>query len=70
MKLPIGRVYAVSPIVRQTVPGELLATPPPDLELYRATRERRDATTARLTVARKIGKGAYHALRELEHAAA
>jgi transposase len=42
----------------------------PDLELYRATRDRRDATIARLTVARKIGKRAYHALRELERAAA
>jgi transposase len=42
----------------------------PDLALYRATRERRHATIARLTVARKIGKRAYHALRELELAAA
>jgi transposase len=42
----------------------------PDLELYRATRERRDATIARLTIARKIGKRAYHALLELERAAA
>jgi transposase len=42
----------------------------PDLELYPATRERRDSTIARLTVARKIGKRAYHALRELERAAA
>lgn len=42
----------------------------PDVELYRAVRERRDATVARLTVARKIGKRAYHALRELELAAA
>jgi hypothetical protein len=41
----------------------------PDLALYRATRDRRDATIARLTVARKIGKRAYHALRELERAA-
>src|SRR5256885_11790677 len=41
-----------------------------DAELYRAVRERRDATVARLTVARKIGKRAYHALRELELAAA
>jgi transposase len=38
----------------------------PDLQLYQATRERRDATIARLTVARKIGKRAYHALRDLE----
>ena len=40
----------------------------PDLALYRATRERRDTTVARLTVAfaRKIGKRAFHALRELE----
>jgi hypothetical protein len=41
----------------------------PDLPLYRATRERRDDTIARLTVARKIRKRAYHALRELELAA-
>jgi len=41
-------------------------TSAPDLALYRATRERRDTTVARLTVARKIGKRAYHALRELE----
>jgi transposase len=41
----------------------------PDLELYRATRDRRDSTIARLTVARKIGKRAYHALRELERTA-
>jgi transposase len=38
----------------------------PDLALYRATRERRDTAVARLTVARKIGKRAFHALRELE----
>jgi transposase len=42
----------------------------PDLALYRATRERRDTAVARLTVARKIGKRAFHALRELELAAA
>jgi transposase len=42
----------------------------PDLALYRATRERRHAAAARLTVARKIGKRAFHALRELELAAA
>jgi transposase len=42
----------------------------PDRQLYRATCERRDATIARLTVARKIGKRAYHVLRELELAAA
>jgi len=42
----------------------------PDLVLYRATRERRDTAVARLTVARKIGKRAFHALRELELAAA
>jgi transposase len=42
----------------------------PDLKLYRATRERRDPTIARPTVARKIGKRAYYALRELERAAA
>src|SRR5712692_2412302 len=41
-------------------------TTAPDLALYRATRERRDTTVARLTVARKIGKRAFHALRELE----
>ena len=35
-------------------------------KVYRATRERRDTTVARLTVARKIGKRAFHALRELE----
>jgi hypothetical protein len=42
----------------------------PDLALYRATRQRRDTTVARLTVARKIGKRAFHALRELELATA
>lgn len=42
----------------------------PDLALYRATRERRDTAVARLTVARKIGKRAFTALRELELAAA
>jgi transposase len=42
----------------------------PDRDLYRSTRDRRDSTIARLTVARKIGKRAYHTLRELEHAAA
>jgi transposase len=42
----------------------------PDVECYRAVRERRDATVARLTVARKIGKRAYHVLRELELRAA
>ncbi len=42
----------------------------PDLALYQATRERRDTTVARLTVARKIGKRAYHALRELDLATA
>src|SRR5438876_11585213 len=42
----------------------------PDLAVYRATRQRRDTTVARLTVARKIGKRAFHALHELElHAA-
>jgi hypothetical protein len=40
----------------------------PDRQLYHATRERCDATVARLTVARKIGKRAYHA--QLERAAA
>ena len=45
-------------------------TTAPDLALYRATRERRDTTVARLTVARKIGKRAFHTLRELELAAA
>jgi hypothetical protein len=42
----------------------------PDLELYRATRARRDPSVARLTVARKIGKRALHTLRELELASA
>jgi transposase len=42
----------------------------PDLELYRTIRQRRDSTVARLTIARKIGKRVYHALRELELAAA
>lgn len=42
----------------------------PDVAVYRATRERRDATVARLTVARKIGKRVYHTLRELELEAA
>jgi len=42
----------------------------PDLGLYRATRARRDTSVARLTVARKIGKRAYHILRELELASA
>ena len=41
----------------------------PDLELYQAVRDRRDTTVARLSVARKIGKRAYHVLRELELAA-
>ena len=40
----------------------------PDLALYRG--QRRDTTVARLTVARKIGKRAFHALRELELATA
>lgn len=42
----------------------------PDVALYRATGVRRDATVARLTVARKIGKRVYLALRKLEPAAA
>jgi transposase len=42
----------------------------PDLALYRATRARRDTTVARLTLARKIGKRAFHTLRELELARA
>jgi transposase len=42
----------------------------PDVAYYRTVRERRDATVARLSVARKIGKRAYHTLRELELAAA
>jgi transposase len=42
----------------------------PDVAVYRATRARRDATVARLTIARKIGKRVYHALRELELEAA
>jgi transposase len=41
-------------------------TSAPDLALYRATRARRDTSAARLTVARKIGKRAFHALQELE----
>jgi hypothetical protein len=40
-----------------------------DAPLYRATRERRHTAVARLTIARKIGKRAFHALRELELAA-
>src|SRR3989442_7454273 len=42
----------------------------PDRALYHATRQRRDTTVARLTIARKIGKRAFHALRELELTAA
>jgi len=42
----------------------------PDVALYRATRERRSATVAKLTVARKIGKRVFHTLRELERNAA
>src|SRR6266545_1937750 len=42
----------------------------PDVVVYRMTRARRDATVARLTVARKIGKRVYHTLRELELEAA
>jgi transposase len=42
----------------------------PDLELYRAVKERHHSAAARLTVARKIGKRAYHVLRELELEAA
>ena len=42
----------------------------PDVAVYRTTRARRDATVARLTVARKIGKRVYHTLRELELEAA
>ena len=38
----------------------------PDLTLYRTTRERRHTAVARLTIARTIGKRAFHALRELE----
>jgi transposase len=38
----------------------------PDFALYRATRERRHTAVARLTIARKIGKRAFQALRELE----
>src|SRR5436305_7416843 len=41
-------------------------TTAPDLALYRATRERRNTAVARLTIARKIGKRAFHALRERE----
>jgi hypothetical protein len=39
-------------------------------KVMRAPRERRDAKIARLTVAGTIGERAYHALRELECAAA
>ena len=42
----------------------------PDVAVYRAARARRDATVARLIVARKIGKRVYRTLRELELAAA
>jgi transposase len=42
----------------------------PDVDYYRTVRERRDATVARLSVARKIGKRVYYTLRELELAAA
>jgi transposase len=42
----------------------------PDVTHYRAVRDRRDTTVARLSVARKIGKRVYHTLRELELAAA
>ena len=42
----------------------------PDVALYRATRERRSATVAKLTVARKIGKRVFYTLRELERSAA
>lgn len=45
-------------------------TTAPDLELYQTISRRRDATVARLTIARKIGKRVYHALRELELATA
>jgi len=48
--------------------GRLALRPPGELyvQAYRPTRQRRDATVARLTVARKIGKRAFHTLRELE----
>ena len=42
----------------------------PDIALYRATRARSNTAVARLTIARKVGKRAYHALRELEPATA
>jgi transposase len=42
----------------------------PDVAVYRAARARRDATVARLIVARKIGKRVYRTLRDLELAAA
>jgi transposase len=42
----------------------------PDLELYQRIRERRDATVARLTIARKIGHRVYRVLHELELAQA
>lgn len=44
-------------------------TTAPDFELYRTIRQRRDATVARLTIARKIGRRVYHVLREVEPAA-
>ncbi len=45
-------------------------TTAPDLELYQRIRERRDATVARLTIARKIGQRVYRVLQELELAQA
>jgi hypothetical protein len=51
-------------------PSTRIETAAPDVEVYRAVRERRDATVAGLSVARRVGKRAYHALRELELAAA
>ena len=38
--------------------------------MTRATRARSNTAVARLTIARKVGKRAYHALRELEPATA
>jgi hypothetical protein len=42
----------------------------PDLALYQRIRERRDATVARLTIARKIRQRVHRVLHELELAQA
>jgi hypothetical protein len=51
-------------------PCTRIGQPTLTLPLYRATRERRSTAVARLTIAGKIGKRVYHALHELELAAA